>query len=408
MSDSCELLIDMPADGDVLVALVVGCAEPGGDGAVVAKKLAAAADAYFSRVGTLRKTGKTGQVIFSAADAKKEGGSLVKIANTSLKQQASLKEGQEEVAKQLLCCAEKAVAALHDMQAHLTCSELDLEKMSLNLIQKLMERGMGSSARQQTQIMLVRLANFNAVSRSLNRKPATAVGEASKENTCIDNKKSVKDSGSTTLKSEKIAEWKDALAALTATPDACRNSTKDEGILVVNCLVNLGTFALQQPPVGFPRHPVLQMCGSGCLRWLNHLTVLDVASSQRLAGSLYRLTSKAAAIADGMPGDASDDVDAALQLRELSLVYLAASGKVGVAEIVGQLVSFALNLLAFLYKRTNTDAEGAARSRQPSSTTPNPLCALLHACQSFTTSFSSASRQCCYRYADTNIAACGR
>jgi hypothetical protein len=72
---------------------------------------------------------------------------------------------------------------------------------------------------------------------------------------------------------------------------------------------------------------------------LLHLTVLDVAASQRLAGALYRLTSKAAARADD--GDKAEDVDAALQMRELSLVYFAASGKVGVAEVVAQVVKTA-------------------------------------------------------------------
>jgi hypothetical protein len=67
--------------------------------------------------------------------------------------------------------------------------------------------------------------------------------------------------------------------------------------------------------------------------------VLDVAASQKLAGSLYRLISKAAARADD--GDKPEDVDAALQMRELSLVYLAASGKVGVAEVVAQVVKTA-------------------------------------------------------------------
>jgi hypothetical protein len=74
----------MPADGDALLAL---CAEVAG--ADAAKKLSCSADAYFSRVGALRKTSKTGEGIFSAADAKKEGGTLVKLANVSLKQQVS-------------------------------------------------------------------------------------------------------------------------------------------------------------------------------------------------------------------------------------------------------------------------------------------------------------------------------
>jgi len=251
--------------------------------------------------------------------------------------QALLKEGQEELAKILLGCAEHSIGALHDMQAHLTCSHIDLEKISQNLVQKLIDRGLGKRARQQSEQMLVRLAKHRAILTSGQKKSAD---EASKENRCTANKKAAKEAASMPSTGA-VVDWKDALEALTESPDAGRNVPKDESALVLSCLVNLATFALQQPPAGFSPHPVLQICGSGCLRWLQQLAVLDATSSQRLAGSLYRVTTKAAALADAAQGDNAEDVDAALQLRELSLVYLAASGKVGVTEVVAQVVKTA-------------------------------------------------------------------
>ena len=251
-----------------------------------------------------------------------------------------LKEGQEELAKELLGCAEHSLGALLDMQAHLTCSHTDLEKSSLNLIQQLMQRGLNTRAHQQSEDMLVRLARITAISKSGKKAPAGS-GEASdKENACIDNTRGGKQAtAKASIKGDSVADWKEALVALTEPQDACRDASKDESTLVVGCLVNLGTCALTSPPASGPRHPVLSMCGGGCLRWLLHLTVLDVAASQRLAGALYRLTSKAAARADD--SDKAEDVDAALQMRQLSLVYLAASGKVGVAEVVAQVVKTA-------------------------------------------------------------------
>ena len=79
----------MPADGDLLLALVAGCAE-GGNAASAVKKMEAACDAYFSRVQALRKTAKTGEIVIAATDAKKEGGILAKVLALSLKQQVSL------------------------------------------------------------------------------------------------------------------------------------------------------------------------------------------------------------------------------------------------------------------------------------------------------------------------------
>jgi len=76
----------MPADGDALLAKILRCtAAP--EGATAVKKLGDASGAYFARVGALRKTSKTGEGSFAAADAQKEGGLLVKIVNSSLKQQ---------------------------------------------------------------------------------------------------------------------------------------------------------------------------------------------------------------------------------------------------------------------------------------------------------------------------------
>jgi hypothetical protein len=251
-----------------------------------------------------------------------------------------LKEGQEELANELLGCAEHSFGALLNMQAHLTCSHTDLEKSSLNLIQQLMQRGLNTRARQQSEDMLVRLARITAVSKSGKKAPVGS-GEASdKENACTDNTWGSKQAtAKASMKGHSVADWKEALVALTEPQDACRDASKDESTLVVGCLVNLGTCALASPPAGGPGHPVLSICGGGCLRWLLHLTVLDVAASQRLAGALYRLTSKAAARADD--SDKAEDVDAALQMRQLSLVYLAASGKVGVAEVVAQVVKTA-------------------------------------------------------------------
>jgi len=76
----------MPADGEELLALVAGCAAAA-DGAGSAKRLKAAADGYFGRVVSLRKNSKAGEGSFSAADAKREGALMVKIVNSSLKQQ---------------------------------------------------------------------------------------------------------------------------------------------------------------------------------------------------------------------------------------------------------------------------------------------------------------------------------
>lgn len=131
--------------------------------------------------------------------------------------------------------------------------------------------------------------------------------------------------------------------ALTETTETSDTILKDDCALVVACLSNLSTFALQQPPPGM-RHPVLKICGAGCMRWLQQLAVLDSGYAQRLAGSLYRNTSKAAVLADDLAaspstcGDTDDDLQAALELRELSLVYLAMSAKVGIMEVVTQLV----------------------------------------------------------------------
>ena len=134
--------------------------------------------------------------------------------------------------------------------------------------------------------------------------------------------------------------------ALTETTETNNTISKDDCALVVACLSNLATFALQQPPPGM-RHPVLKICGAGCMRWLQQLAVLDSGYAQRLAGSLYRNTSKAAVLADDLAaspstcGDTDDDLQAALELRELSLIYLAMSAKVGIMEVVTQLVKTA-------------------------------------------------------------------
>ena len=71
----------MPADGDALLARITA-----GPGAGDAAGLGAAAAAYVGRVASLRKTGKAGQA-FSADDARKEGGVLVKLFSAAIKQQ---------------------------------------------------------------------------------------------------------------------------------------------------------------------------------------------------------------------------------------------------------------------------------------------------------------------------------
>ena len=71
----------MPADGDALLARITA-----GPGAGDIAGLSAAAAAYFGRVAALRKTGKAGQA-FSADDARKEGGVLVKLFSAAIKQQ---------------------------------------------------------------------------------------------------------------------------------------------------------------------------------------------------------------------------------------------------------------------------------------------------------------------------------
>ena len=76
-----EVVGNMPADGDALLARVTA-----GPGAGDAAGLGAAAAAYFGRVAALRKTGKAGQA-FSADDARKEGGVLVKLFSAAIKQQ---------------------------------------------------------------------------------------------------------------------------------------------------------------------------------------------------------------------------------------------------------------------------------------------------------------------------------
>lgn len=75
----------MPADGDALLALVLVCTAA--EGAAAANDLGEASKKYFSRVAALRKISKTGEAGFAAIDAKKEGGLLVKIVNSSMKQQ---------------------------------------------------------------------------------------------------------------------------------------------------------------------------------------------------------------------------------------------------------------------------------------------------------------------------------
>ena len=92
--------------------------------------------------------------------------------------------------------------------------------------------------------------------------------------------------------------------ALTETTETSDTILKDDCALVVACLSNLSTFALQQPPPGM-RHPVLKICGAGCMRWLQQLAVLDSGYAQRLAGSLYRNTSKAAVLADDLAASPS-------------------------------------------------------------------------------------------------------
>ena len=71
----------MPADGDALLAQVTA-----GPGAGDAAGIGAAAAAYFGRVGALRRAGAPGRG-FSAADAKREGGALVKLFSAAIKQQ---------------------------------------------------------------------------------------------------------------------------------------------------------------------------------------------------------------------------------------------------------------------------------------------------------------------------------
>jgi len=265
------------------------------------------------------------------------------VNNRAIVGQASLKEGQEEVAKQLLGCAEHAITCLHQMQAHLQCSATELEKISQNLIQKMKERGLGSRARQLSEAMLVRVARLISVRRVGKAVAGASNAEPDKENSHKNAKGSAKSAASKTSGQEvgAIVDWKDALNALTEQPDVCKDVPKDESALVVSCFVNLATFALQQPPAGLSPHPVLRICGSGCLRWLQHLAVLDADMSQRLAGTLSKLTTKAASLADSAASDKNDDVDAALELRELSLVYLAACGRVHLAEVVAQVVKTA-------------------------------------------------------------------
>lgn len=83
----CGTATSMPTDGEALVAFIAGCSAPGENAAAWTSKIRDASNSYFNRVGSHRKTGKTGSGGFSAADAKKEAGNLVKIANSSLKQQ---------------------------------------------------------------------------------------------------------------------------------------------------------------------------------------------------------------------------------------------------------------------------------------------------------------------------------
>jgi hypothetical protein len=266
---------------------------------------------------------------------------------------------QDEIAKQLLGCAELSIGILHEMQAHLSCSAIELEKMSQNMIQKLIDRGLGKRARHQSEAMLIRLASMIAGSFSCTKEPAASHNGNDKENRSNNGKKGAKQLADKNGKGENITDWRDALAALTETKNACRNVSKDENVLVLACLVNLATCALQQPPASAPPHPVLHMCGSGCLQWLQRLLVVDTACAQRLAGSLYRLTSMAAAQADACTGgDQAGSVDAALQLRQVSLVYLAASGKVGVEEVVAQVVKTAKHYDAHACVRGTTRMQG--------------------------------------------------
>jgi hypothetical protein len=95
----------MPADGDALLARVTA-----GPGAGDAAGLGAAAAAYFGRVAALRKTGKAGQA-FSADDARKEGGVLVKLFSAAIKQQVC-GPGPRAPRPAPAACAARSAAAL--------------------------------------------------------------------------------------------------------------------------------------------------------------------------------------------------------------------------------------------------------------------------------------------------------
>ena len=142
---ACRRGDGMPTDGESLMTLIASCGGSGSNAVASVSAMRDASQTLFVRVGALRRSGK-GQGTggdFTAADAKREGDLLAKIFNTALKQQTALKEGQDEAAKQLLSTAEHALGLLHEMAPHLAFMPTDLDKLSQNLIQKLIDRGLG-------------------------------------------------------------------------------------------------------------------------------------------------------------------------------------------------------------------------------------------------------------------------
>lgn len=181
---ACRRGDGMPTDGESLMTLIASCGGSGSNAVASVSAMRDASQTLFVRVGALRRSGK-GQGTgggFTAADAKREGGLLAKIFNTALKQQTALKEGQDEAAKQLLSTAEHALGLLHEMAPHLAFMPTDLDKLSQNLIQKLIDRGLGKRARAQSEAMLVRLAE-----RLCGKKLAAAHASVDKENACKGN-----------------------------------------------------------------------------------------------------------------------------------------------------------------------------------------------------------------------------
>ena len=296
-----------PADADAVLAAIADIPLT-----VDAKRMRTLLDTYLCRVEALQRGSSVG-----AANAKKDGPALIKVINASLKRAAAA-DLAHDLAGELLKGVMRELKVLQAMQNHLTCSALDLEKISQNLILKLAERELRGEALEEAQQMLVRLY---------------AAGQKKRGSKCA------------------AAGWQEALANLAGNAEAgelaASGRNSEECALVLGCLTNLATLPVQAKTC-YAWRDARDACGPGCAAWLEVLRGQDKALAARLASSLYRAATKAAVAADTAAAAetpqrkgsvmVSEAMGVAVQLRGMSLVYLACSGKVGLPEVLSQVV----------------------------------------------------------------------